>query len=162
MRNGVGAEKDEAIGLYLIRAAAEVGNPSGINKLAVLFEEGRLPDGKVDERRAAELYAESAAAGSVLGRFYLGWALFFGVGVAQDEAQAIVHWEEAAKRAPEEGAEEAAYQLWEEHVREQARATGRRKKDVPPDSWLKLAAELEHPPAVADLARWTRAQRKRR
>lgn len=161
VRNGVGAEKDALVGLALIRAAAACSVASGLNKLGVLYEEGTLPGGQVDNAAAARLYEQSAATGSALGLFYYGWALYHGVGVGRDEAAGIGHWQKSASRAPDEGADEAAYALWREHVQEQARA-GLDPKEVPPDQWLELAADLEHPPAVADMARWKRAMRKRR
>lgn len=57
---------------------------------------------------------------------------------------------------------EAAYQLWEEHVRrvvEQSEASGSklRRRDVEPNEWLRLAADLEHAPAVDEIRRWDRA-----
>ena len=159
VRNGVGAAKDELAGLILIRAAAACSVASGLNKLGVLYEEGTLPEGQVDEAQAAQLYEQSAATGSALGLFYYGWALYHGVGVRQDETAGIGYWKRSASRAPDEGSDESAYALWNEHIQEQARA-GLDRKEVPPDSWLELAADLEHPPAVADMARWKRAMRK--
>ena len=153
VRNGVGAEWDEATGLALIRAAAAVGTPSGLNKLGVLHE-GTLPSGDVDEELAARLFERSAAAGSALGLFYHGWALIHGVGVAMDVEGGLAAYRASAKLAPDDGAEEAAFQLWEAHATMEARRTKRRRGEIPPDRWLRLAAAMEHTAATEALARW--------
>ena len=61
---------------------------------------------------------------------------------------------------------EAAFQLWEEHVRgvvgqSEASESRVRRRDVEPNEWLRLAADLEHTPAVDELRRWDRAATKK-
>ena len=51
----------------------------------------------------------------------------------------------AASLAPNDGAEEAAFHLW----LEQDRLSAARRKELRPDRYLRLAAELEFPPALA-------------
>ena len=168
IRRGVGAEREEATGLLLIRAAAAVGSPAGLNKLGVLYEEGcgmggyDGPEGggiAIDPTMAAKCYEQSAAAGSALGLFYHGWSLFHGVGTARNELAGLEAWKASAAKAPDDGSEEAAYQLWEEHARQQRPTTKRR--DLEPTHWLRLAAQLQHAPAVDELNRWERSTVKR-
>ena len=141
VRRGVGAEQDEASGVAIIAACAAAGSAVGLCKLGVLYDEGELPSGlPPDAGRAAELFAEASRvrfAGfalaasdadpdaepqplkrrkSALGLFQHGFALMYGTGVPRDIEAAAEAWLAAAKLAPDDGAEEAAWGLYNEQV----------------------------------------------
>ena len=81
-------------------------------------------------------FAAAAEAGSALGLFNVGHALFYGVGVAPDAQRAAECWRAAAARAPDDGADEAAFELY------------RHRLAGDPRSMLALATALGHAPAV--------------
>ena len=108
--------------MRVIEACAELGVPTGLNKLGALMETGA--SGVVrDAYAAVELYELAAEAsglgyeergGQCLGRFNLGWALVHGEGTVRDRAAGLEQWRKAAAMAPDDGAEEAAYNLYDE------------------------------------------------
>ena len=143
VRSGRGAERDEAAGIAIIRAMAAAGAPVGLTKLGVLHDEGLLPGEPADTRRAAELFARAAEErDNAVALFNHGWGLVHGEGDVDGGFEA---WRAAASLAPNDGAEEAAYHLW----LEQDRLSAARRKELRPDRYLRLAAQLEFPPALA-------------
>ena len=143
VRSGRGAERDEAAGIAIIRAMAAARAPVGLTKLGVLHDEGLLPGEPADTRRAAELFARAAEErDNAVALFNHGWGLVHGEGDVDGGFEA---WRAAASLAPNDGAEEAAYHLW----LEQDRLSAARRKELRPDRYLRLAAELEFPPALA-------------
>ena len=143
VRSGRGAERDETAGIAIIRAMAAAGAPVGLTKLGVLHDEGLLPGEPADTRRAAELFARAAEErDNAVALFNHGWGLVHGEGDVDGGFEA---WRAAASLAPNDGAEEAAYHLW----LEQDRLSAARRKELRPDRYLRLAAELEFPPALA-------------
>lgn len=123
VRRGVGAERDEPTGIALIEAAAAAGSPVGLCKLGVLLEEGSLPERPSDAVRAAECFAKAAAQGSAMGLFNHGWALLNGVGTRRDVESALKAWYRAVARCPDDGAEEAAFHIFNEQVRANSAAS---------------------------------------
>jgi len=123
-----------ALGLNSIDFCAShaIGNPTGVNKKAALFES----DG--DDFRAVELYEACWRSGraNALLLFNLGWCLLHGKGVQQknnDRDWGISLWKEATEMAPNEGSEEAAWNLYQEYVRDDPREA---------QHWLDLAQKL--------------------
>ena len=153
VRNGVGAASEEALGIRLIVATAAAQSAAGLNKLGVLHEEGLLPGEAPDARRAAQLFAASAATGNALGLLYHGCGLLRDAASgAEEEAAAVRALEASANLAPDDGAEEAAYQLW---LLRRPSTTTRRGRAAPPPRparWLRLAAELGHAAALEAVA----------
>lgn len=137
MRAGAGVVQDVDRGVKLIAACAAEGVPAGLNKLGVLLENGEIPGEPAEPAMAYRSYSASAAQGNALGLFCKGYALVNGVGVEPDEAEAFRAWEAAAALAPNDGSEEAAFWLW---------SYGKKS-----ESYLKLAADLDFPPAVEAL-----------
>ena len=89
--------------------------------------------------------------GSALGHFNVGFALFHGVGVARDEAAAVAAWRAACALAPGDGAEEAAFSLWEAfRGGGEGGRVGSAKRDKA-ERWLRLSAELGFAPAIEEL-----------
>ena len=119
-----------ALGLKAIGFCASVGNPTGVNK------QGRLLESNGNDSQALELYDacwKSGRANALL-LFNLGWCLVNGRDVGKaDRARGISMWKEATKMAPDEGSEEAAWNLYQEYAR-----------DDPEEAkcWLDLAEEL--------------------
>lgn len=143
VRRGVGAARDPAGGVALIRACAAAGSPGGLVKLGVLLDEGELPGVgglplPAEPTRAARCFAAAAAQGSPLGLFNFGWALVHGIGVPRDVVRGMAAWRKAAERAPDDGSEEAAYHLYAE----QGLLTPRQRQKLRPDRWLRLSASL--------------------
>ena len=100
-----------ALGLKLIDFCASVGNPTGVNKRAALLESNG------DDSRAVELYEACLEDGraNALVRFNLGWCLVHGRGVERgDRDRGMSLWVQAAELAPDEGSEEAAWNLYRE------------------------------------------------
>mmetsp|Transcript_4206 Transcript_4206/g.9086 ORF Transcript_4206/g.9086 Transcript_4206/m.9086 type:complete len:400 (-) Transcript_4206:408-1607(-) len=120
-----------ALGLKLIDFCSSVaGNPSGANKKAALLESNG------NDSEAVKLYEECLDSGrsNALLLFNLGWSYYQGQGVDQkDSSRGIALWKEAAKLAPDEGSEEAAWNLYQEYVREDPNEA---------QAWLDLAGEL--------------------
>ncbi|KAJ1451572.1 hypothetical protein M885DRAFT_529479 [Pelagophyceae sp. CCMP2097] len=136
-RAGAGCAEDIVAGLKIIEACASAGVPTGLNKLGALYESGDYI-GVADCGKALDCFE---AAGGALGLFNVGHALFYGVGVAADEKRATECWLESASLAPDDGADEAAFALYTHRLVEK------------PLQMLRLAAALEHPPALEEEAR---------
>ena len=148
VRRGVGADQHETVGLCLIEAAAAVGAPVGLVKLGVLHDEGE--SGKQqDSWLAAQHFEAAAAQGSALGLFHHGWALINGIGVRRDVESGFEAWARACACAPDDGAEEAAFHLYE--------ARGKMNENqvavYRPGKCLRLAADLGFDDAVRELRR---------
>ncbi|EOD08474.1 hypothetical protein EMIHUDRAFT_446345, partial [Emiliania huxleyi CCMP1516] len=196
VRRGVGAELDEAAGLDIITACAAAGSPVGLVKLGVCHEDGDLPGKPADAQRAAALFESAASVWvggeppseseseseasppprrrSALALFQHGFAQVYGIGTRRDVEAGAAAWLSAAKLAPDDGAEEAAWGLYSEQdaspaVQPRGRAVGELftrprpseqgslspalRRRVHPDRCLRLSAALEYAPAVAELAR---------
>jgi TPR repeat protein len=148
VRRGVGAERDEPTGCALIEASAAAGSPVGLTKLGLLYEEGE--SGRpVDTWQAVRHFEHAAGLGSAAGRFNYGWALVHGIGVARDVAEGLEQWHTAAALAPEDGAEEAAYHLYEERKL----MTPEQHRRMQPVRRLRLAAALGFDRAIARIER---------
>ena len=124
-----------ALGLKAIVfcASQEVGNPTGVNK------EGALLEYNGDDLRAFELYEacwKSGRANALL-LFNLGWCLVHskrkGIDCDSDRARGISFWKEATEMAPDEGSEEAAWNLFKEYIRDDPKEA---------QHWLDLAEDL--------------------
>ena len=122
----------------------------GLCKLGVLYDSGEsgLPR---DATRAYDLFERAAASGSALGLFNHGWALVHGVGAPRDVDRGLAQWAAAARRAPDDGAEEASFFLWAERGRMDREQRARYR----PDACLRLSASLGFEPAVEELAAGT-------
>lgn len=119
-----------ALGLKAIDFCASVQNPSGVNKQAALLESNG------NDFKAVELYEDCWKNGkaNALLLFNLGWCLVNEQGVERaDRARGIDLWKEATKLAPDEGSEEAAWNLYQEYVRDDPKEAQR---------WLDLAEDL--------------------
>mmetsp|Transcript_27471 Transcript_27471/g.85952 ORF Transcript_27471/g.85952 Transcript_27471/m.85952 type:complete len:480 (-) Transcript_27471:120-1559(-) len=171
VRRGVGAELDEAAGLDIITACAAAGSPVGLVKLGVCHEDGDLPGKPADAQRAAALFESAASVWvggeppseseseseasppprrrSALALFQHGFAQVYGIGTRRDVEAGAAAWLSAAKLAPDDGAEEAAWGLYSE----QGSLSPALRRRVHPDRCLRLSAALEYAPAVAELAR---------
>jgi TPR repeat protein len=175
VRRGVGAAQDKSIGIVIIEACAAAGSAVGLVKLGVMHEEGAVPGLPPDFNAAANLFERAAAVRladggatdggvtgggggsdepgrarrSALGLFHHGFACMYGIGVARDVEAAAAAWLAAARLAPDDGSEEAAWGLF----LEQGNFSTTLRKRINPDRALRLAAALEHAPAVAELAR---------
>ena len=112
MRRGVGVGRDEDVGRTIIEAAAAAESPVALCKLGVMHDEGCGQ--QRDAWQAARCFEAAAAQGSALGQFNWGWALVHGIGVSRDVPAGIAQWVAAMDQAPNDGSEEAAYQLFEE------------------------------------------------
>mmetsp|Transcript_2846 Transcript_2846/g.3264 ORF Transcript_2846/g.3264 Transcript_2846/m.3264 type:complete len:331 (+) Transcript_2846:84-1076(+) len=129
LRTGTGIKRNVGLGLSLIEFSASCGNPSGVNKKAALLESND------DEEGAFRLYKncyDNGAANALL-KFNLGWCYVHGSGVKKDTSKGIALWQESAEMAPDEGSEEAAYNLYLEF---------RRDDPILASKWLNLAADL--------------------
>eukprot|EP00536_Pseudo-nitzschia_multiseries_P008759 jgi/Psemu1/66668/estExt_Genemark1.C_2290003 len=130
-RNQQDGKPNAQLGLELIRFCAEVaGNPSGVNKHAAQLERDGF------ESEAAELYRSCYDNGraNALVVFNLGWCYRHGQGVdSKNASEGIGLWKEAARMAPDEGSEEAAWNLSQEYSREDPREA---------QKWRDLAEEL--------------------
>lgn len=124
-----------ALGLKAIEfcASQAIGNPSGVNKQAALLEYNG------DDLRAFELYEacwKSGRANAGL-LFNLGWCLVHskrkGIDRDRDRARGISLWKEAVEMAPDQGSEEAAWNLFKEYIRDDPKEA---------QHWLDLAEEL--------------------
>lgn len=113
VRRGVGVARDETVGRTIIEAAAAVGSPVALCKLGVMHDEGECGLQR-DAWQAARCFEAAAAQGSALGQFNWGWALVHGIGTPRDVSSGIAQWVAAMDQAPNDGSEEAAYQLFEE------------------------------------------------
>mmetsp|Transcript_128692 Transcript_128692/g.191781 ORF Transcript_128692/g.191781 Transcript_128692/m.191781 type:complete len:297 (-) Transcript_128692:75-965(-) len=130
LRTGTGVKRNVALGLKTIDYCASTGNPTGVNKKAALLEANQ------DNVGAMKLYEECLKSGRVnaLLLFNLGWCLINGQGVdKKDKDRGISLWEEAAKKAPDEGSEEAAWHLYHEYNFDNPRYAM---------AWLVLAEQL--------------------
>ena len=148
VRRGVGVEQDAQMGIQLIEAAAAAGSPCGLVKLGALHEEGEYGDQPADQYLAARHFSRAASQGSALGLFNYGWSLVYGIGVQRDIKRGFAAWKAAVESAPDDGAEEAAFKMYEERDL----LTSRQQRIIQPDRCLRLAASLEYEPAVEALA----------
>ncbi len=137
LRTGTGIKKKKkpkpktnrvALGLKVIEFCASIGNPTGVNKQATLLESNG------NDSQAVKLYEACLESGRVnaLLLFNLGWCL---VNAAEntERDRGIALWKEATDMAPDEGSEEAAWNLYQEYVRDDPKEAQR---------WLDLAEEL--------------------
>lgn len=110
------------LGLKLIDFCCDIaGNASGVNK------KGRLLESNGNDLEAMTLYENCYRArgnrANALLRFNLGWSLIYcssedGGDREKDYERGIELWKEAATSVPDEGSEEAAYNLYKEFQRE--------------------------------------------
>mmetsp|Transcript_12330 Transcript_12330/g.28093 ORF Transcript_12330/g.28093 Transcript_12330/m.28093 type:complete len:287 (-) Transcript_12330:21-881(-) len=107
LRTGTGVKRDVGLGLRIIDLCSGLGNPTGVNKKAALLESND------DDFGAVRLYQEAVERGRVnaLLLFNLGWAYIHGSGVEADRERGLNLWRESAGREPDEGSEEAAWNL---------------------------------------------------
>ena len=138
LRTGTGIKKKKkkpkpktnrvALGLKGIEFCASIGNPTGVNKKAALLESNG------NDSQAVELYEVCLESGRVnaLLLFNLGWCLVNGV-ENTDRDRGIALWKEATEMAPDQGSEEAAWNLHREYVRDDPTEAQR---------WLDFAEEL--------------------
>lgn len=153
LRKGVGAEVDEQTGVDLITAAAEAGSPVGLVKLAALYEDG-AGGYPADSWRSAKLFERAANLGSALGYFNHGWAKIHGLGTTRDLDAGVEAWRMAMSLAPDDGAEEAAFNLYAERKL----LTSAQTAQIKPVACLRLSASLGYDKAV----RVWRARQERR
>ena len=66
----------------------------------------------------------------------------YGIGVEKDRTKAVSFWEDASSMAPDEGSEEAAWNLYQEYKRDDP------KKAQP---WLDLAVDLGYDEALEEI-----------
>lgn len=149
IRRGVGAEQDADSGRALIEAAAAAASPMGLCKLGVLHDEGEAGLAQ-DSWEAVRCFEAAAAQGSALGRFHFGWALVHGIGTPRDVPRGLEQWVSAMRSAPEDGAEEAAYYLYEERALIEDPGA---YDAIRPTACLRLSVALEFDLAVQRLAR---------
>lgn len=137
IRTGTGVKKDVALGLKMIEFCALQNNPSGVNK------KGRLLEDNGNDYDAFQLYKENYELGraNALLLFNLGWCYMYGQGVHKNTEEGIKMWEKAAALAPDEGAEEASWFLYEHY-----------KRDLPVESekWITVAADLGYEEAIQE------------
>lgn len=137
IRTGTGIKKDVTLGLKMIEFCALQNNPSGVNKKCRLLEDND------NESDAFRLYKENYELGRVnaLLLFNLGWCYMNGQGVHKNTEEGIKMWEKAAALAPDEGAEEASWYLYEHY-----------KRDLPVESekWISVAADLGFEEAIQE------------
>lgn len=140
IRTGTGVgkhNKDIALGLKCIEYAASIGNPSGVNKKGAMLESND------DWFNSAHLYEQhcndESTRNNALLLFNWGYCLVNGNGVQQDIQAGEEIWKEAIAMAPDEGSEEAAYFLYEQHARDDI---GEARK------WLEISAELGYQEAM--------------
>lgn len=148
VRRGVGAAQNEVTGVRLIEAAAAAGSPVGLTKLGVLYDEGTSGFAQ-DSWRACQLFEQAASAGSALGLFNYGWSLVHGIGTSRDVDRGLKVWAAAVALAPDDGAEEAAYFLYDERKCMDEVQVARFR----PGKCLKLSARLGYDKAVRELRR---------
>lgn len=148
IRRGVGAEQNEAVGVRLIEAAASAGSAVGLTKLGALHDEG-ASGYQADSWRAAQCYERVAEQGSALGLFNHGWALVHGIGTARDVERGLEAWWAAMALAPDDGAEEAAFFLYDERSCMSDEQVARYR----PGKCLRLSAALGYDKAVKELRR---------
>jgi len=89
---GVGRDRDEAAKWF--RKAAEAGDPDAKAKLANLALQGEAAE--EDRIRTREWFETSARAGDLVAAFNFGVCLAEGVGIARDDAEALVWLRRAA------------------------------------------------------------------
>jgi len=138
LRKGVGVKRNVALGIELIEYCALVGNPTGVNKKGALLESND------DGQAAYKLYKACYDSGRInaLLLFNLGWCHMYGIGVKKDRIKAISFWEGASSMSPDEGSEEAAWNLYQEYKRDDP------KKAQP---WLDLAVDLGYDEALEEI-----------
>lgn len=138
LRKGIGVKRNVALGIELIEYCALVGNPTGVNKKGALLESND------DGQDAYKLYKACYDSGRInaLLLFNLGWCHMYGIGVKKDRIKAISFWEGASSMAPDEGSEEAAWNLYQEYKRDDP------KKAQP---WLDLAVDLGYYEALEEI-----------
>lgn len=134
---GVGKNKNIALGLHCIEYAASVGNPSGVNKKAALFESN--DDWFGASRLYEQCHDDEATRKNALLLFNWGYCLVNGNGVERNVQFGERIWKEAVDMSPDEGSEEAAYFLYEQYVRDDV---------VEARRWLEISAELGYQEAM--------------
>ena len=137
IRKGVGGKRNVALGIELIEYCASVGNPTGVNKKGTILESND------DGQAAYNLYKTCYDSGRInaLLLFNLGWCHMYGIGVKKDKSKAISFWEDASAMVPDEGSEEAAWNLYQEYKRDPKVA----------QPWLDLAVELGYDDALVEM-----------
>jgi TPR repeat protein len=131
LRTGTGVEQNVGLGLRLIDycAAAQVMNPTGINKKAALEESNG------NYETAFGLYQDCLEHGqpNALLLMNLGWCFVQGEGTRKNVTHGEKLWRQTTDMAPDEGSEEAAWLLYRQCAREEEKEARR---------WLKFAAGL--------------------
>ena len=83
--------------ILMFRRAAEMGDPRGMYKLGVCYEDGK-GGLKKDYAKAVELYRKAAEAGNANAMMSLGVCYDFGLGgLTEDGAKAVEWWKKAAE-----------------------------------------------------------------
>ena len=93
---GKGVELNLEKSFHLAQTAAELGDIDGKAFLGKIYEKGSNGSSLVDEKKALELYTESAAANSRYGLVFLGDCYAFGRIVKKDELKAREFYERAS------------------------------------------------------------------
>jgi len=138
LRKGVGVKRNIALGIELIEYCSSVGNPTGVNKRGALLESND------DGQTAYKLYKACYDSGRInaLLLFNLGWCHMYGIGTKKDRIKAVSFWEGASSMAPDEGSEEAAWNLYQEYKRDDPKIAR---------PWLDLAVELGYDEALEEV-----------
>ena len=138
LRTGTGVSTNVELGLQLIEYCASVNNPTGVNKKAALLESNG------NEYEAYKLYQEcyNSKRVNALLLFNLGWCYIYGSGVTKDRIKGISLWESCCEMAPDEGSEEAAWNLYQEMKHDNPMKAG---------GYLALAVELGYDDALAEI-----------
>lgn len=98
---GLGVEKDLETAFYYYQKAAEMGDPSALNKLGNMYAQGK---GCIkDMSKAASCYLSAAEKGNKYAQHNIAFCYWDGVGVQKDRETAIM-W---MRRSAEQGYEQA-------------------------------------------------------
>ena len=128
--------KNISLGLRCIEYAASIGNPSGINKKAAMMESNDDYHGAM--RLYRECYQDETKRINALLLFNLGYCLVHhgeGINRNDDVEEGEQFWKSSVERAPEEGAEEAAWFLYQQY-------SSRRDTKKMASYYLNVAADL--------------------
>jgi TPR repeat protein len=124
-------EGDYATALRELRSAADAGDPSAMNCLGVMFNEGiGVP---VDHREAALYFLKGAEGGDHRAQFTLGCMYRDGIGVARNLHETIRWW----KKAAQQGDSMAQYNLGLMYTQ----GEGVREDPLEARRWIEKAAE---------------------
>jgi TPR repeat protein len=148
------AKENTALGLRLIEYCASQHNPSGVNKQAALlqlqleeetnnsYDESYSSDEQADVAPLYQACVDRERINALL-LFNLGWCHVHGQGGVdrKDITRGEAYWRQAAAMAPDEGSEEAAWNLYEQYQRNDP-------QEARP--WLQLAVDLGYEEAITE------------